>query len=62
MPPHLYIGMEWAGGLRSKALGSLAKGGGRISLLFFPTDRYPLFSDPGLIPLGYDTIPFKRGS
>jgi hypothetical protein len=41
MPPHLYIGAEGAGGLPSKALGSLAKRGGRKSLLSFPTDRYP---------------------
>ena len=35
--------MEGAGGLPSKALGALVKGGGWKSLLSFPTDRYPPF-------------------
>ena len=43
MPPHPYIGVEGAGGLPSKALGALVKGGGWKSLISFPTDRYPPF-------------------
>jgi hypothetical protein len=62
MPPHLYIGVEGAGGLPSKPLGSLVKGGGRKSLLSFPHRSLPpLFRDLDLIPSGYDPIPCKGG-
>src|SRR3989337_116732 len=57
MPPHLYIGVKGAGGLPSKALGLLAKGGGRKPLLSFPTDRYPPFLGILILSL-WDMIPF----
>jgi hypothetical protein len=56
-------GVEGAGGLPSKPLGSLVKGGGRKSLLSFPHRLLsPHFRDLDLIPSGYDPIPFKGGS